>query len=66
MEEAYAYTSIPGTGQESIKSVDNILGILEKNSLEPPSLDKVKFSSFSERDGRGEPFDKFQLSIILR
>ncbi len=65
MEETYAYTSISGVGQESIRLLENILEILTANGVEPPSLNQVKFSLFSERNGRGEPFDKTRLSIVL-
>ena len=65
MEEAYAYTSIPGVGQESISSLEDVLSILAKADVAAPPLESVAFSRFPERGGRGNPFDKLELSIIL-
>lgn len=61
----YAYTSIPGEGKESIKLVEKAIHILKNNDVAVPNPEQVAFSSFSEKNGWGEPFDGTGLSIIL-
>lgn len=61
----YAYTSIPGEGKESIKLVEKAIHILKNNGVAVPNPEQVAFSSFSEKNGWGEPFDGTGLSIIL-
>lgn len=61
----YSYMPIPGRGIESIDMVLDAVRILEDNDIEPPDADVVAFSTFSEKDGWGEPFDGTKLSIVL-
>ena len=65
IEEEYAYSNIPGCGEISLEYLDEIITILKNNNIEPPDLDTVLFSKFSERNGWGNPFDGTKLSIIL-
>ena len=65
MEQVYAYTSIPGCGQESLESLRHIVSILSGEGVELPDPQTVSFSSFSERKGRGEPFDPHGLSRVI-
>ncbi len=61
----YAYSKVPGVGQESIDLVEEAIGILEENKIELPDINKIKFCDFSKRYGYGESFDGTRLSIIL-
>lgn len=61
----YSYTSIPGKGRESINLVNEAISILEENSIKLPAHTDVEFSSFSENNGWGNPFEGEFLSIIL-
>ncbi len=61
----YAYTSIPGEGKESIKLVEKAIHILKDSDVEIPDPKQVAFSSFSEKNGWGEPFDGTRLSLVL-
>ncbi|URZ02610.1 hypothetical protein [Clostridium felsineum] len=40
----------------TLKHVKNIVNLLNKNDLDLPSIDKIKFSSISENDGLGNAF----------
>ncbi len=62
----YCYMPIPGRGNESIDLLLDAARILEENGIEPPDTSAVAFSSFSEKDGWGEPFDGSRLSVVLR
>lgn len=62
----YAYTSIPGKGQESIKLVEKAITILKTNNIQPPDINEIEFCSFSEKNGWGEQFDGSKLSNILK
>jgi len=65
IEETYAYSTIPGVGEEAIDIIVRVCDVLESDSVELPSLDLVSFSSFQERSGWGNPIDGQNLSIIL-
>lgn len=65
MEEIYAYTSIPGTGSESIALAEEVIELVCSCSVEAPDVNRVAFSSFAENSGRGNPFDAKPLSLIL-
>lgn len=65
MEEVYCYTSIPGTGEESIDLILQVCEILEEDNVSLPDLDLVEFTSFDERNGWGEKFDGEKMSMIL-
>lgn len=65
MEEIYAFTNIPGYGEESLKILEDIASMLEKENIPLPDPKLVEFSKFSEKNGWGEPFDGTKLSIIL-
>lgn len=65
MEEIYAYTSIPGTGSESIALAEEAIQLVRDAGIDIPDIDRVAFSSFSENGGRGIPFDAKPLSMIL-
>jgi len=65
MEEIYAFTNIPGYGEESLRILGEIVAMLEKENIELPDPKFVEFSKFSERDGWGEHFDGSKLSLIL-
>lgn len=65
MEEIYAYTSIPGTGFESIALAEEVIQLMDKEGIPLPAISQVAFSSFSENGGRGNPFDAKPLSLIL-
>ena len=62
----YAYTSIPGKGNESINLLKKSIRILEDNGIEPPDVKKFEFSSFNEKNGWGNNFDGTKLSIVLK
>ena len=65
MEEVYAYTVIDDDGEKCSEVLDDIIKILEKNNIPLPDYNVVAFSKFSEKEGRGNPFDGTKLSIIL-
>lgn len=65
MEEIYAYTSIPGTGSESIALAEEAIKLVRDCGIDAPDVDQVAFSSFGENNGRGDPFDAKPLSLIL-
>lgn len=64
MSMVYEGTVI-GDGTESIAIIKEAVSILNTNGIQPPDLDKVTFSSASERNGWGNDFDGSFLSIIL-
>ena len=64
LEEVYCYTSIPGTGEESIDIVFKVCSVLVEDNVELPQISKIKFSSFSERDGWGDRFEGKNISLI--
>ncbi|NFI55789.1 MULTISPECIES: hypothetical protein [Clostridium] len=41
----------------TLKHVKNIVNLLNKNNIDLPSIDKIKFSKVSENDGWGNTFD---------
>ena len=57
--------TIPETGEDIARLVEEAIGILEDNNIELPDFNKVTFSKFSELNGGGDPFDGTQFSIIL-
>lgn len=65
MEEVYAYTVIDDNGEKCAEILEEIIQILEKNSIFLPDYNLVTFSKFEEKEGRGEPFDGTKLSIVL-
>lgn len=65
MEEIYAYSSIPGTGKESIGLLNKVIEVLESENIELPEPRTVAFSSFSEFNGRGESFSGKNLSLVV-
>lgn len=65
MEEAYAYSTITGSGKESIVALENIIRILESEGIDLPNIDTVSFSLFSEEKGWGMRFDCKPLSKII-
>lgn len=65
MEEAYAYTTIPGTGTESIALVEEVVELMGEEGIQAPDVEVVAFTKFSENNGRGNPFDAKALSSIL-
>ena len=66
MEEAYAYSTIPGTGLESLQSLSAIIDVLEGLHITLPSLNSVQQYRFAEKKGWGERFDCKPLSKILK
>ncbi len=68
IEDIYVYTSIPEDGVKSLEFLQKIISILESNAIALPDWNKVKFSSFSECDGRGNSFNfkEKQLSEIVK
>ena len=62
----YAYTPIPGAGEESIDLINKAIMILKENNIKVPDPKAVEFTSFHEKNGWGENFDGTTLSIILR
>lgn len=65
MEEIYAYTSIPGTGSESIALAEEVVELVRNSGVGIPDVNQVAFSSFADNGGRGNPFDAKPLSLIL-
>lgn len=65
MEEVYAYTVIDDNGDKCAEVLEEIIQILEKNSISLPDYNLISFSKFGENEGRGEPFDGTKLSIIM-
>lgn len=65
MEEIYAYTSIPGTGSESIALAEEAIELVRSCGVDLPDVEQVAFSSFDDNGGRGNPFDAKPLSLIL-
>ncbi len=65
IEEVYAYTTIPGKGEECLDIIEEIVAILKGASIEVPDVNDFAFSSFDEKDGWGEFFDGKRLSLIL-
>ena len=61
----YCYTTIPGTGKESIDLVKKSIKILKDNRIELPDPELVAFSRFSEKNGWGNDFEGRELSIVL-
>lgn len=66
MEEAYAYSTIPGTGLESLKSLGAIIDVLESLHITLPSINSVQQYRFAEKKGWGKRFDCKPLSKILK
>lgn len=64
MEQEYAYTTIPGFGLESITMLEEIVSILEAESIGIPDARLVEPMKF-EGDGCEGPFDTRPLSRIL-
>lgn len=65
MEEIYAYTSIPGTGSESIALAEEAIKLVRNCGIDVPDVEQVAFTSFDDNGGRGNPFDAKSLSLIL-
>ena len=65
MEEMYAFTTIPGTGSESIDSLKRIDALMEGEGVSTPNPKAVAFSLFSQNNGRGDPFDAKKLSKVI-
>ncbi len=65
LEEVYAYTEIPGNGEESLKIIDKMCEILTQEDVILPKIETVSFSSFTERNGWGNRFDGTGISLIL-
>ena len=65
LEEVYAYTSIPGIGEESLRIVNQIVSTVQNEGVEIPDIDIVAFSSFEQKSGWGDFFDDKHLSLIL-
>jgi len=53
----YAYTSIPGTGEDTLDDLESICACLEEKGVALPDERIVAFSAFTQRNGWGEPFD---------
>lgn len=65
IEEIYSYSSIPGFGEDAIQIVLETTKILERDNVELPNLNSVKFSTFNELNGWGNNFDGSKISLIL-
>lgn len=65
IEEVYAYSAVPGVGEESIDIILSICAVLESDSVEVPPVELVEFSSFEEQNGWGNQFGGEDLSLIL-
>lgn len=61
----YAYSTIPGNGKESLDLLNKAIKILNTEHIELPDPQQISFSSFSVKNGWGEPFDGSALSIVL-
>lgn len=65
MEEVYAYSSIPGTGKESIRLLNKVIDVLEGEGIGLPGPQSVAFSTFDQFNGRGDSFSGRNLSLIV-
>ncbi|WP_026653684.1 hypothetical protein [Butyrivibrio proteoclasticus] len=66
IQDIYAYTNIPGNGDECLNIVEKMTAILAKEHIDLPPIDQIRFSSFDQRHGWGDYFEGEYLSIILR
>ena len=65
MEEINAYTNVHGVGIDTLILLEKIVDIMKKENVKFPDPKAVSFSAFSQREGRGDPFDAKKLSLII-
>ena len=65
MEEAYAYSTISGNGQESLKALNTIIEILKSLNIKLPDFEMIQSCSFTDKKGWGKRFDCKPMSKIL-
>lgn len=62
---AYSEISDASNNKSNQKDLIRIIQILEKENIEIPDIKTVEFSSFTECEGNGNPFNGTKLSSIL-
>lgn len=66
LADSHAYSSIVGSGSESILQLEQIINFLKNEGITPPDIKMVQTHLFSERKGWGNPFDGTGLSKIVK
>lgn len=59
----YAYTSISEYGEDTLEDLEAVCGCLEEKGIALPDKTLVAFSSFSECNGWGHPFEKSKVKL---